>query len=220
MIADNWSNPPLQMVLNEYDEVLMGKRKSYSAFFMSRHHGDKVIKIALKYCFETYLQWTPEQVRECLTPELVKRMHIEGLINRIPCPPELNAKTELYYVAWWLYPETQNVSTPELMIKVYDDLLSEKITKFPKGYFDGILGLIHAKAIFLTMVKRYLSFDGPESMYAFFADTKQSKPIMKKYRLSVPLRELFDSPLDYLHEALPESQKREDLYQQYKEEQR
>ena len=215
MALDNSVGAALETSLDEYDEILLGKRKTYSAFFMNKQNGNRIIKRALKYCFENYLQWTPVQVRECLTPEIVKRMKLEGLINRVPCPPELNPQTELYYVAWWLYPETRNVSAPELMVKVYDDVLSGRISKFPKGYFDGILGAIHAKAILLLMIKRYMTFDSLESMYAFFANEREARSILNRYRLSVPLRELYDTPLDYLHDSLSGAQKSSELYQKY-----
>ena len=65
------------------------------------------------------------------------------------------------------------------------------------------------------MIKRYMTFDSLESMYAFFANEREARSILNRYRLSVPLRELYDTPLDYLHDSLSGAQKSSELYQKY-----
>lgn len=197
--------------LREYDEVLMGKRKTYSASCMNKAQGSKTSAEMLHYIFSYYLRWTPEQVRDCLTPEVVKAMKLESLINRIPSPPEINRDVDLYFVAWHIYPRTVNVSKAELVVKVYMDVISGRVSKFPKNYFDGNDGYVRARLLFLIMVREYLSFESVEQMYAFFASDAGRKTI-NQYKLTVPLRELYSSPLDFLHDALRKDQKSDELY--------
>lgn len=204
-----------QSVLTEYDDVLLGRRQNYSAYFTSKKNGDIFVRMALKYCFEYYLHWTPTQVRDCLTLEIAKRMKIVRLIKRVPCPLELDAMNELYYVAWFLYPETRNISEKELILKAYSDILEGRIAKYPKDYFDGGQGYMRSRVLFLHMIRSYKNFSNLDEMYAFFANDKKAKHLLAKYRLSAPLRDLYASPLEYLHEALPPVQKSEELYQKH-----
>lgn len=202
--------------LKEYDEVLTGNRTNYSSACMSRNNGSRMIAEILDYIFSYYLHWTPIQVRDCLTPEIVDAMKLEAFIKRIPCPPEvLPRKGELYYVAWYIYPFTRNASRVELVAKVYMDVLNERITKFPKGYFDGNDGYSRARILFLTMIREFMSFTSQEEMYAFFA-SEAGKEAIKEHKLNVPLRELYSSPLDYLHDSLGEKQGSNALYQKYR----
>ena len=49
-------------------------------------------------------------------------------------------------------------------------------------------------------------------MYMFFADTPQAIKFLKSVKLKTPLDLLYASPLEYMHESLPESQKDEFLF--------
>lgn len=201
--------------LREYDEVLTGNRNNYSSACMSKSNGGRLIAEILDYIFSYYIRWTPTQVRDCLTPEIVKALHLESFIKRIPCPPEvLPKKGELYYVAWYIYSETKNASRIDLIIKVYMDVLHERITKFPKGYFDGNDGYSRARILLLTMIREFYSFESQEEMYSFFASDAGRRAI-HEHKLGVPLRELYSSALDYLHDALGEKQGSHQLYMKY-----
>lgn len=204
-----------QYYLKEFDDVLMGRRKTYSSALMAKEQGPFMCAELLKSIFKLYLKWTPEDVRDNLTPEIVQQLKISPLVKRIPCPPEVDSTTELYYVAWYLYPETRNVQEPELIIKLYTDILNGKVKKFPSGYFDGNDGYLRAHILFLTMVREYLHpFKNLEALYKFFA-SPEGKNCLMRYKLTIPLRELYGSALAFLHDALPWSQKDEDLYRKY-----
>ena len=47
-------------------------------------------------------EWTPEDLRDRLTPELATGMGLWPLIKRLPCPDELNPKKDLCFIAWAL----------------------------------------------------------------------------------------------------------------------
>ena len=52
-------------------------------------------------------------------------------------------------------------------------------------------------------------------MYKFFASSSGTKTL-KKYKLSSACMDLFNTPLDFLHQALPENIKSDFLYNLYK----
>lgn len=203
--------------LSEVREILLNKRQHYSADFMNRDTGGATIYEALRYIFEAFLEWTPTQVRDDLNAEIIRLFKMESLIRRIPCPPELDRDRDFEYVAWYLYPETKTCTQQDLAIKVYHRLINGEISRFPKGYFDGtIKGWYRARCTFQCMLIEYLPpFPNMDAMYAYFAGI-QGREAIKKYKLSVPLRELYESPLDYLHDSLSSKQKDEKLYRKYK----
>ena len=79
--------PGPQQKLTEVQEMLLNKRQHYSASFLDRDTGDVNIYEALRYLFEAYLEWTPIQVRNNLTKEIIQLLKMEPFINRVPCPP-------------------------------------------------------------------------------------------------------------------------------------
>lgn len=201
--------------LREYDDCLMGNRKSYSSALMAKGQGPYLCAELLRLIFKYYVHWNPTDVRDRLDKRYIDALKIEPLVNRIPCPPEVNPKKEFYYVAWYLYPETVNVKPAELVIKLYMDIINNNLVKFPKGYFDGNTGYIRARLLFLTMVREFLpKFDCLEAMYAYFASDK-GRQCINAYKLSVPLRELYGSALDYMHDSLSDWQKDDELYEKY-----
>lgn len=201
--------------LREYDDCLMGNRKSYSSALMAKGQGPHLCAELLRLIFKYYMHWSHTDVRDRLNKEYIEALRIEPLVNRIPYPPEVNPKKEFYYVAWYLYPETVNVKPAELVIKLYMDIINNNLVKFPKGYFDGNIGYIRARLLFLTMVREFLPpFDCLERMYAFFASDK-GRQCINAYKLAVPLRELYSSALDYMHDSLSDWQKDDDLYEKY-----
>lgn len=203
--------------LKEYDDVLMGKRKTYSSALMAKEQGPYMCAELLRDIFKYYMHWTPVDIRDKLTPDVATKMKIWPLIKRIPCPAEVDASREMYYVAWHLYPETRNIREPELIIKLYTDILAGRVKKFPSVYFDGNAGYLRAHILLMTMIREYLPpFANLEAVYAFFASV-EGRQCISKYKLTIPLRELYGSALAYLHDSLPDSQKSEELYTKYQQ---
>lgn len=191
--------------LKEYDDMLLGKRKNFSAVLLDKENESFVCADMLRRIFKKYLHWTPVQVRDCLTPEVATRMCLWPFINRLPCPPEINKDEQLCFVAWEIYPETRNVSEADLVRSVYKNLIDGKIQRFPKNYFDGYKGLLRARLIFKTVFCEYLvsqyHLTTLESAYALFV-SPEIHSIMEKYKLTTLIRQKFDIPLNLLHSAL------------------
>ena len=100
-------------------------------------------------------------------------------------------------------------------MRTYKEVLDGKLYKFPKEYLSGSMGVLRACVCFQYMVSQYLPFNNIEEMYNFFSTTNGIKAL-KRYRLYAICTEIFDYPIDYLHEALSERQKNEFFYHYYK----
>jgi len=206
----------LSHYLKEYDDMMSDRRKTFSAFAVNEEEVITLCRNLLKTIFRKYIGWTPEQIRDCLTPDIVAKYKLKVLIDRLPCPPELDRTKELCFVAWDLYPRTKNVSDLDLVRHVYDKVLDGRLIKFPKGYFGDAVGEEKAIVLFQMMMDRYLSgtFCTIEEAYDFFSSSK-ARAFIDEHRLITPLKELFSCPLDYFHASLGDSQRSSELYMKY-----
>jgi hypothetical protein len=203
---------PNEVFYAEYDNILLGTRSAGSTLLMSRQSGCKITDEVLKYAFAYYLRLSPSEVRDSLTHELLKKFKLTPLVKRIPCPEELDERVDVAYVAHHLYPETRDISAVDLVRKVYFEVVAGKRDKFPKMFFDSASGWERSRICFMAMIGEYKTFSDVGEMYAFFANEKEAKDLLCEYRLSAPLRDMYGSPIEYLHESLPKSLKNDYHY--------
>jgi hypothetical protein len=206
---------PIEIFYREYDNILLGTRSAGSTLLMSKKQGSKITDEVLKYVFDYYLGMAPHEVRDFLTPDLLKSMKIAPFTKRIPCPEELDEHRDVLYIAYHLYPETKNIGVADLVRKVYFEVVNGKRDKFPRLFFDAAGGWARAKICLMAMIGEYLVFTGVDEMYAFFADEKRARDFLAKKRLSMPLKDMFTTPLEYLHESLPAHQRSDYFYAMY-----
>ena len=203
--------------IQEYSDVLCEQKQNFSFSLLANTGDAERCADILRTIFKEYFRWTPEQVRDCLTPKDVDRMCLRQLIRKLPAPPEVNREKDLYYVAWYLYPQTRNMTDVELVSKVYRDVLEGRTKKFPKGYFSGAVGEFRAKTVFMQMVQEFYSgsFRNPKEMLDFFGSSA-GRAAIAKYKLDTALETWFESPLDYAYKSIPEEYITEDITAHYK----
>lgn len=149
--------------------------------------------------------WTPEDLRDRLTPEIATELGLWPLIKRLPCPVELDPKQDLCYVAWELYPETRDIKEIDLVHMLFRDIVSGERQKFPKGYFFGLNGAPRAKAVFKFFMNDfaipYFNLCCIQDAYEAFG-TYRIHNLLKKCNLDRFVRDRFGSPLNFLHTCL------------------
>ena len=201
------SSISMRVFLDEYNEMLAGRRKSFSSMLLGKEFPETICAEVLKVIFDRYFHWTPVQIRDCLTPEIAERMKLEPLLKRIPAPDEILKDRELCYVAWYLYPKTRNVSESDLVIRVYHHLMNGDIQRFPKNYFLSQLGNLRAKLIMRAALQEYIlprySFSTLNELYAFFG-TDRVNAVMDECKLTTMIKQKAGIALNMLHMALGE----------------
>lgn len=198
----------LKSAIAEYEDTLVGKRKAISTFYFSYGENGNM-KLALqimKYAFETYLKWEPQVLRDYLTSEVLERIKLKSLLRYIVFPPELNAKEDLFYIAWLIYPETIHYGKKDLALRVYKKLLDKEIQKFPKEFFTGSDGVTRTQICLRYMIEQYLHITSVKELYEFFS-TDECIKTLRKYKLLTICRDLYDTPVEYLHSSLSKEQK-------------
>lgn len=201
----------------EYELILLGKKNSFSPFFFNYNidYNERKALLLFKYAIEGFLKWTPKEAELYLNKEIVELMKLDSILKYIQFPAELNPDVDLFYIAHLLYPHIVKFDARELILRTYKEVLDGKLYKFPKEYLSGSMGVTRACVCFQYMVSQFLPFNNIEEMYKFFSTTNGVKAL-KKYRLYSICTDIFDYPIDFLHEALSNKQKNEFFYHYYK----
>ncbi len=194
-------------IVMEYDDSLLGLRPPISTYYFDKDafaNSNLALEL-IKYAVETRLKWDPYQIREYLTMDILKFLKLDHVYKFIKFPPELDSKTDMFYIAWALYPETQNRTYEELELRPYKALLNNEISKLPVGFFSDFDGLRRAGNCLIYVIENYHPFESKFDMYEFFS-TFEAKKFLKKMKLNRFCNTLYDNPLEYLHCSLSENE--------------
>ncbi len=203
-------------IIHEYNEVLIGRKSLVPAFFFGQteREAEATALIIFRYAFDTYLGWSPEELRENLTYEIIEKLKLKQALKYIMYPPEFDKKKDMFYIVWKLYPHTANITLNEQVLRVYRMVLNGDLIKFPKEYFSGNEGRIKACICLNYMITEYMAFDTIEELYEIFASPAINS-YFQQYRLNSLCKSLFLNPVDYLHTMLPSTQKIPFLFYYY-----
>lgn len=204
-------------IIYEYENILLGKKKNFSTtyFELSPEQNEKMALSIFKHAIEKYLRWTQKQVSECLDWSIIRRMKLSSLMKYIRFPAESDQEKDLYILVNKLYPSKSKQGLKEPTISIYKRVLSGERAKFPKGYFDGITGLYRSLICFQYMITQLKPFDSVDDMYKYFSSNRGTATL-KKYKLSIVCNTIYETPIDFLHTALPTEHKNTYLFNMYK----
>ena len=205
-------------LIAEYEEILLGNRKSFSqALFPYSKKGNQKLALELmRYAIDHYLGWTPEEVRDYMTIDVIDSLKLRRVLNRIEFPSHIDKNKDMFYLAHMLYPERIQYNEEDLTVRVMEQVASGELGKYPKGFFVGIDGLYRAFVCVHHMIDKEVHVRNIEELYEFFSDGKKLRPVIRKYKFGNPMNDLFMTPVDMLHESLSSGQKNEFWYHFYK----
>lgn len=202
----------------DYEKLLLkdhGVNLSTSYFSYNHYNNHKLALELFRYAIENILHWTPPEIVKYLDLNVIDTLHLLVPYKYLIFPEELSKKKDCFYVAHLLYPNIIPYSTRDLVIIAYQRVLNKENGKFTKNFFTGSEGELRACICLQYLLKEYLSFHSIEEIYYYFSSSKVMATL-RHYRLSAVCMELFESPLEFVHCALPKMQKNELYYQFYK----
>lgn len=203
---------------DEYEKILLKKKKNYSCSFFNYDNdaiNQKNALTIIRYALEDFLHWTPKDIEQNLSMDIMRAMKIDILLKHINMPHELSPEKDLFYIAHLLYPDQCPYNSKFQTIRVYRNVLERKLYRFPKGFFEDIEGIERANLCLINMIQNYLFPHNVAELYEWFSDYSIIKTL-KKYCLYDACVTIYESPLDFLHEALSIEQKNDFYYQYYK----
>lgn len=173
--------------------------------------------ILFKYFFEKLVQWTPLEIINYLSKDVIDKAKLAKAYSAIDYPPEFS-KRDYFYMAKLCYPDEVGslFNYRDLIILRYKKVL-ESGKSFPKKYFDAPDGNDKARIIMqhalFTSEKRFKNVD---ELYSYFADKKTSNEFLAKNKLKNICTISFPTPLDYAHYSLAPEQREDAYYNMYK----
>lgn len=215
-------------IVMEYESILLGKRKQFSSYYFSGYpERDSDIALeAFRYLFDKILCWDIPTLKRNLSLKLLKAYKLDKyLMTKVIFKYQPNHKPRLVdgeltepdidELISMVYKDSYKIDIRGNTIKTYEDVLNGKIAKFPKGFFGGgWLGKTKACVCLQHALNLMQSFSTVEDMYRLFSD-KNIYSVLKRWKLDLICKSLYLTPIDYLHNALPDSMKDEQLYMQY-----
>lgn len=207
----------MDSIIYEYEEILLGQKTGFTtAYFMySDECNHRTALAVFRHVFETYLKWDPEDIKERISWDILERMKVNSLVRYIMFPPEIDEEKDLFYIASLLYPRTIKNDFKKSCLMAYKKVLNNKNEKLPKGFLSENEGLLRGHICLQYVLNDLMNFESLEELYGHFASSNGVKTL-KKYRLSGMCTDFYETPLDFVHNALPEHQKNEFLYKYYK----
>lgn len=199
-----------------YEQILMGNENTWPAPLFDcqkRIQEQRALKV-FKYVIEDYMKWSPEDAAVYLDYNFIVKMKLDKLLPKITFPKELDPKVDMVYIVSLLYPDKVVIDAKQKILLVYKKVLRGDSLRLPKSFTIEPEGIFNACICLQYVLEQNYMFNSIEEMYQMFTTTEASR-LLKKYRLQNVQKELFLSPLDYLHESLPEDQKDEILYHKY-----
>ena len=197
-------------LLEEYERVLLTGGKFLQSTVKTATSGS-VLEL-YRYAFSSLLGWSPEKTRTSMSFKILKFMRLEEFLPKIPCPAELDAEVDLFYIAEAMYPQHFPVRTEERVAYTYERLRSGEIGKFPKKFFTTCMAPEFACTCLRLAIMEDVDAADTEALYKMFANTTWAKNFLKQESLLRPCITSYDSPVAFLHAALPEEDKNEALY--------
>lgn len=194
-----------QDIFYEYERVLLGRRKNYASEIFSGNSAAGKEEIALHFfrcVMEKYFGWTPEEAYHNLNKEIMDKMRLTPLLRFIRFPPEFDPSNDCFYIVAKAYPDKFHVDEVKQTRIIYDRVLSGKISRFPKGFFENRGGYMRALFCLQYAIGEFTAFQTPEEMYKYFA--YHGVIFLRKYKLWDAFRMNFRGrhPLDYLNECM------------------
>ncbi len=205
-------------IITDYEKLLIkdqGVNLSAGYFCYNQDNNHKLALNLFRYVMEAILHWTPQDIEKKLDINIIKELHLLLPYKYLIFPEELNKRKDCFYVAHLLYPEEIPYNVRNVVLNSYQKILSQENSRLSKNFFLGAEGELRACICLQYVLQEYLLFTSIEEVYYFFSTPKAMR-VLRQFRLSGICNDLFDSPLEFVHCALPTAQKNELYYQFYR----
>lgn len=206
-------------VILRYEELSIGKRPTLRIYGSSDRDYIESCIVLIKYIIKL-CGWTPQEAADNMTPSMMQKMHVDKIYKILAehggVEPGIRQKTDFRYLAWLAYPDVVDYNLRERTLKVYRNLMTGRIKKFPVRFFEGKYGQTKA-AYCLREAVLSLHASSIQELYEIFSDPVRAKNIIRHARLTNVCGQFYRTPLDFFHYSLSDTQKNEDLYKSCKE---
>lgn len=159
----------------------------------------------IRYAVTSLLRWKPQEAMDLMTPELLQRICLFPFLKYIVYPPDVNRRADAWYPIHKAFPYDTVYNPERQILSVYRRVEKGEIKEFPR-YLFAAHGEWKLGVLLRDYLSRHIFITDVGPLYAMFADPCQGNRILVKARLYYAYRICYQSPLEYLHDALGDQQ--------------
>lgn len=223
-------------LINEYEEILIGKRKSLTSKIFkapplsepmeieTEEYKEKNAATITKYAFNL-LNWSKTDLKLCLNHELLRKLKLYlpknepkivkmglNILEYIPFPNVLdrNNPDDIKYLVSYIYNDTWGYVESDLVMQKYQKHLDGELD-LPISFFDDDFTLYICASYYLARYYPNVS----NKWYEMCADKKGGQKFLEDSKLKKPASSRGWDALDLLHRSLPKKYRSEWLYNHY-----
>ena len=194
-----------------YESVLLGNRTFPASIIRKMTESDALA--LYRYVFSDLLGWSPEKMHTSITMDILEFLRLDVFLQKITCPAELIPEVDLFYIAEAMYPSKFRVYTEQRVLRTYEQVLNGTLDKFPKNFFATPEATDFACTCLRKAISDYIDVQSTEDLYKMFSNNAAANEFLKQCNLFRICVTLYDGkPLNFLHDAMPETLKDESLY--------
>ncbi len=209
----------------EYEEVLMGVRKNFICSFKGtfKENCEEVGNI-WRYAVTHLLKWSPKEAEKYMTDKIVDMLCLDKTLAGIGFNRTGSYISDYRFVLQYAFPKEIQFDERKQAIAEYDRVAKigkweydDVPYKFPKKFFVDNSGIDRARYLLEYVVGLYLAGRmSQEDLYEFFSKKQKASRWLASKKLEVPIKIIYESPLDFFHYSLPIAEKDDFLYYFYK----
>lgn len=200
----------------EYEKLLLGKKRNLPGSFWNQNPtvSYQNALIIIRYAVEKLLCWTPLDVANALTLEMMHKMKLHVLLKYLDIPAVYESGFDAHYIAHILYPREIPYNHAQATLEIYQRVISDEARAYPKRFFHDEEGIQRARICLSYVLRNKLFFSSIEDMYERFASSEGQQILIQFHLTAAAI--LFETPIDYLHQSLSETQRNDFLYNYHK----
>ena len=168
----------------------------------------------VRYAVTELLEWTPQDAMDSMNEEIMEQLRLDKIITYIRYPKDLSKKKDFNWMIHLAFPNETRYDVGEQVLKLYQRVKSGELKRFPKRVFEGDNGAQKLAILLKDFISKNLVAKSVAELYEIFGDSAKGNVLMHDAKLFYAYHELYDTPLEYLHESLGSSRD-EFLYSYY-----
>lgn len=212
-----------QTVLQEYEEMLMGNRKTFGNVFPKEPlERKKAITFIWRYAIEDIIGWSLQDAAKYMTYDIAVHLRLNYTLKHFDFKPETKRNKDFEYVLSILFPKEVKYDASKKILDEYfrvaklgpyKDSTEKHILR--KNFFNGEDGAYVAATCLLATVTLFKNECTIPELYDFFADSVAATKFLKKVKLDKIIKEMYETPLEYFHYSLSQSEQDDFLFNYY-----
>lgn len=128
----------------EYESILLKKANSFSTTYIGKDAKEKDVLPIFRYVFEEILNWSPKEIHDRISLNLLKKLKLYRLYRKVEFPNGLSPEKDVFFLAFKLYPKEIGYTKKDIVLYIYEQTLRGHRKKIPKNFFDYSTGSFNA----------------------------------------------------------------------------